>query len=47
MVNNLFNKMPPQDGSYPGTSGAPYNSLNFDVYGRAIYVEARYKFGAE
>jgi len=47
MVNNLFNKMPPLDKSYPGTSSAPYNGYNFDVYGRAIYVEARYKFGAK
>jgi iron complex outermembrane recepter protein len=47
LVNNLFNKMPPMDWSYPGTSGAPYNGGNFDVYGRAMYLEARYSFGAE
>ena len=47
LVNNLFNKMPPQDGSYPGTVGSPYNDYNFDVYGRAIYLEARYTFGAK
>lgn len=47
MVNNLFNKMPPTDWSYPGSNGAPYNSDNFDVYGRAFYVEARYSFGAK
>ena len=47
MVNNVFNKMPPLDGSYPGTSGEPYNDYNFDVYGRAIYVEARYNFNAK
>jgi hypothetical protein len=46
MVNNVFNKMPPLDKSYPGTNGAPYNDYNFDVYGRAFYVEARYNFGA-
>ncbi|MCD9046161.1 TonB-dependent receptor plug domain-containing protein [Luteimonas sp. MHLX1A] len=45
LVNNLFNKMPPMDWSYPGTSGAPYNSNNFNVYGRAVYLEARYLFG--
>ncbi|MEN5209066.1 TonB-dependent receptor [Stenotrophomonas terrae] len=45
MVNNVFNKMPPYDFSYPGTSNAPYNSYNFDVYGRAYYIEARYAFG--
>ena len=45
MVNNVFNKMPPYDFSYPGTSSAPYNSYNFDVYGRAYYIEMRYAFG--
>lgn len=45
MVNNLFNKMPPYDAGYPGSSGAPYNSYNFDVYGRAVYLEMRYAFG--
>jgi len=44
-VNNLFNAMPPRDGSYPGTSGAPYNSSNYDVYGRAYYLQATYRFG--
>lgn len=46
LVNNLFNKMPPMDYTYPGSSGAPYNSSNFDVYGRAMYLEMRYSFGA-
>jgi outer membrane receptor protein involved in Fe transport len=45
LVNNLFNKMPPYDSSYPGSSGAPYNSSNYSVYGRAYYVEARWNFG--
>lgn len=44
-VNNLFNAMLPRDGSYPGTSGAPYNSTNYDVYGRAYYLQATYRFG--
>lgn len=47
MVNNVFNKMPPFDATYPGTSGAPYNSSNFNVYGRAVYMEMRYAFGAK
>lgn len=46
LVNNMFNKMPPMDHSYPGTSGTPYNVLNYNVYGRAMYIEANYKFGA-
>lgn len=45
MVNNLTNKMPPYDSGYPGSSGAPYNSYNYDVYGRAFYFEMRYAFG--
>ena len=46
LVNNVFNKMPPLDRSYPGTSGTPYNTDNYNVYGRAMYIEANYKFGA-
>ncbi len=45
MVNNVFDKMPPYDATYSGSSGAPFNSYNFDVYGRAIYLEMRYNFG--
>jgi outer membrane receptor protein involved in Fe transport len=45
LVNNVFNKMPPKDDSYPGTSNQPYNTLNYSVYGRAIYLEAKYSFG--
>jgi len=47
LVNNLFNKMPPLDRSYPGTSSQPYNDSNYNVYGRAMYLEANYKFGAK
>ena len=45
LVTNLTNEMPPEDDSYPGSSGAPYNSYNYSVYGRAVYFEVRYKFG--
>ncbi len=44
LVNNVFNKMPPLDTSYPGTTGTPYNTSNYNPYGRAMYVEAKYKF---
>jgi len=44
LVNNLFNKMPPVDNSYPGYIVGPYNSTNYDVYGRQMYLEATYKF---
>ena len=44
LVNNVFNKMPPLDRSYPGTTSSPYNESNYNVYGRAMYVEANYKF---
>lgn len=45
MLNNILNKMPPRDNSYPGTSSSPYNSQNYDVYGRAYYLQVTYKFG--
>lgn len=45
VVNNLFDAAPPKDGSYPGTSGSPYDSTNYNVYGRSFYLEASYKFG--
>lgn len=46
LVNNLANRMPDMDvTSYPGTSGEPYNRNNFDVLGRAYYLEARWSFG--
>ena len=45
LVNNLFDQQPPFDPTIPATSGAPYNSSNFNPYGRAFYIEARYKFG--
>ncbi|OOG57006.1 TonB-dependent receptor [Rhodanobacter sp. B05] len=44
-VTNLFNKMPPVDHTYPGTTSLPYNTDNYNVYGRAMYLEANYKFG--
>ena len=44
LVNNVFNKMPPVDNTI-GNSGQPYNTDNYNVYGRAIYLEANYKFG--
>lgn len=45
MINNLLNDTPPEDRTYPGSSGAPYNSAQYSVYGRAVYMEARYTFG--
>ncbi|GLQ92449.1 TonB-dependent receptor domain-containing protein [Dyella acidisoli] len=44
-VINVFNKMPPLDRSYPGTTSQPFNQLNYDVDGREFFVEATYKFG--
>lgn len=46
LINNLANRMPDMDvQSYPGTSGAPYNSSNFDVLGRAYYLEVKWSLG--
>ena len=44
-VNNIANRMPPQDNSYLGISSAPYNNLDYNPYGRSFYVEAMYKYG--
>ncbi|MBB5359867.1 outer membrane receptor protein involved in Fe transport [Rhodanobacter sp. ANJX3] len=46
LVNNVFNKMPPVDHSYPGLTAQPYNTLDYNVYGRAMFLEANYKFGS-
>ncbi|MEZ0470376.1 TonB-dependent receptor plug domain-containing protein [Luteimonas salinilitoris] len=47
MANNVFNDMPDhQANNHPGTTGTPYNNYFYNTYGRAIYFEARYKFGA-
>ena len=43
-IDNVFNKMPPLDRSYPGTEIQPYNALNYDVTGREFLIEATYKF---
>jgi iron complex outermembrane receptor protein len=45
LVNNVFNTMPPVDHSYSGTTGVPYNTSNYNVFGRTMYLEANYKFG--
>ena len=44
-ANNLFDTMPPKDHSFSGASTAPYDSWNFNPYGRALYLEVRYGFG--
>ena len=45
-MNNVANRMPDMDvTSYPGSSGEPYNTSNFDVLGRAYYLEAKWSFG--
>jgi iron complex outermembrane recepter protein len=46
-IVNAFNKMPPVDSSYPGTSNAPYNIFNYNPYGRSYFIEANYKFGGK
>lgn len=47
-VNNVLNKKPyNQAHNFPGTESEPYNSNLYDSYGRAFYVEMRYKFGAK
>jgi iron complex outermembrane recepter protein len=43
-VNNLFNKMPPVDKSYPGTEGQPYDQFLYNAYGREYFLEVGYRF---
>lgn len=46
LANNIANRKPDMDVTYyPGSSGAPFNSSNFDVLGRAYYLEAKWSFG--
>jgi iron complex outermembrane receptor protein len=46
LVNNIGNRKPDMDiAYYPGNSGAPFNSSNFDVLGRAYYLEAKWSIG--
>lgn len=46
MVNNLLNKMPPQDPGYRTSRTFPYfNNYNYNIYGRQIMLQATYRFG--
>lgn len=42
---NVFDKAPPVDNSYTGIIDQPYNTQNYNDYGRSFFVEANYKFG--
>ena len=44
-MNNVFNRMPPDDHSYQGDYNQPYNVTNYNVYGREYYLTATYKMG--
>jgi outer membrane receptor protein involved in Fe transport len=44
-VLNVFDKMPPEDHTYPGTTSSPYNIFNYNVYGRSYYAQLSYRFG--
>jgi outer membrane receptor for ferrienterochelin and colicin len=41
-VNNLFNAMPPADHSYSGSDSVPYNTTNYNVYGRSYTLSLTY-----
>ncbi|GAB3091782.1 TonB-dependent receptor plug domain-containing protein [Lysobacter terrae] len=47
LVTNLGNRMPDMDLTYDGLTGSPYNTGNYDVYGRAFFVEAKYVFNKD
>ena len=44
-VLNLFDVMPPEDHTYPGTTSSPYNIYNYNVYGMSYYAQLSYQFG--
>jgi outer membrane receptor protein involved in Fe transport len=44
-VDNVFDQMPPVDHTYTGLDSVPYNTQNYNVYGRAYYFEVRYQGG--
>jgi outer membrane receptor protein involved in Fe transport len=44
-VVNVFNTMPPDDHTYPGTSLQPYNIFNYSNLGTSYRLEVRYKAG--
>jgi iron complex outermembrane receptor protein len=46
-VLNLFNVMPPEDHTYPGTTSVPYNIFNYNVYGMSYYGRVTYRFGSK
>jgi outer membrane receptor protein involved in Fe transport len=43
-VNNIFNSKPPVDRTV--TSFPYYNTYNYNVYGRAVWAEFGFHFGA-
>ena len=45
VANNVFDKMPPEDHGYPGTTSVPYNQYNYNVYGQSFLLELNYKLG--
>ena len=46
LTNNIFNKMPPKDGTY-ATTFPYFNTQNYNVYGREVMVQLDYRFGAK
>jgi iron complex outermembrane receptor protein len=44
-VDNAMNASPPPDHSYPGIYNQPYNTLNYNDYGRSYLLQAHYTFG--
>jgi outer membrane receptor protein involved in Fe transport len=42
-MNNVFNRMPPDDHSQQGNTKTPYHVLNYNVYGRELYLTPTYK----
>jgi outer membrane receptor protein involved in Fe transport len=46
LANNVLNEYPDMDDTYDNLTGSPYTSSQYNAYGRSIYFEARWSFGA-
>jgi iron complex outermembrane receptor protein len=44
-IDNAFNRQPPYDSTYTGIDNQPYNTQNYNDYGRSYFIEGNYKFG--
>lgn len=44
-INNINNSMPPIDRTQPGNTNIPFNTGNYNPYGREFFLDATWRFG--